>query len=755
MRPSFTAPTATGLAALAMLWSTASAVLGAPIVLAGDGLTEETWSRVEKGTWLVEHYSPYCSHCKSFAPKWKELVDTYSAAASSHNFHFAQVDCAANGDLCHAHSVKYYPSIFLYVDGSFKEEFTDRRSVENLGAFVEKNYPVGAEKLEKEKQAEEEEGRREDGAREWERKEERLDEQVGMGEAAAKAVVKGKGKARLPKEGDKGKPDLPVLHVTDEGEGGIDGAATQTDADGPLEELVADAKKDGENDVLYPSDPTSLAGASSASSSTSTQTPPASPTSTVSKFVPAPFVAQQPAVRSEKKREKPDGTVKVLEREEVAGLKENDAEPAFVKYYAPWCGHCKALAPRWKDLAETLSTAVHVYEMDCDAAENKKVCRGEKVQAYPTLIFYNKGASVEYHGKRDVESMKQFALKAMASTTIKPVANEVDLKHAVSADPVVILFLHSSSSSADDVALAQSASKSLLGSTAPVYSSTSPSLFTLFSLPADQPTLLTFKDGSLTPSSTFAIPSSTTGQSPQLRLALAKQYLRTAKLPIVSELNGATYADLMPSAADLVDAEANPPPLVGLAVLSRKGLGPDGFKNAQSLFEGVAGGWTERRRMDGAEGVEGGEKRREVLWAWVDGDKWAGWARTMFDVKEGAKKGPRVVIADPKDLTYYSTTLAGEPLELTSSAVYELIEQGIFTGKAKAESSRNAFERFGASTLALFTTLYTSATAHPILALLTVAASWYLLWKALKKAFASDHGPAAGGYQPVRGPKRE
>lgn len=331
------------------------------------------------------------------------------------------------------------------------------------------------------------------------------------------------------------------------------------------------------------------------------------------------------------------------------------------------------------------------------------MCRNEGVQAYPTLILcvfrlplrlpvrseqedkcrqyadevlttvcvisYNKGASVEYHGQRTVEAMKEFALKAMAacvsllllfvcriltrcpdlSTTVTAVESEVDLKRSIADEPVVILFLHSPSTSTDSTSLAHSAAKSLLGAQATYLSSSSPEIFDLFSIaPSAPPTFLTFKDHSPTPYSSFVLPSIDAG-SPKHRLALTKQYLRTAKLPIVSELNGATYTDMMPPSSDLVGS--TPPPLVGLVVLSRKGLGdaPD-FEIAKSAFEQVAKGWVERRRMNGksGEGVEDGENKRDVVWAWVDGDKWKGWARSMFDVKDGAKDGPKVVIVDPK-----------------------------------------------------------------------------------------------------------
>ena len=60
---------------------------------------------------------------------------------------------------------------------------------------------------------------------------------------------------------------------------------------------------------------------------------------------------------------------------------------AFVKFYAPWCGHCKALAPDWDSLAEkyAASSSVVIGSVDCTTDENKDLCQEYGVQGYPTL----------------------------------------------------------------------------------------------------------------------------------------------------------------------------------------------------------------------------------------------------------------------------------------------------------------------------------------------------------------------------------
>lgn len=90
----------------------------------------------------------------------------------------------------------------------------------------------------------------------------------------------------------------------------------------------------------------------------------------------------------------------------------NDLGPTFVKYFAPWCGHCKTLAPIWKQLAGSLKGKANVVEFDCDDAKNKPRCRQEKITGYPTLVFYSAGESAVYHGGRSLKAMEAYASKA-------------------------------------------------------------------------------------------------------------------------------------------------------------------------------------------------------------------------------------------------------------------------------------------------------------------------------------------------------
>lgn len=48
-----------------------------------------------------------------------------------------------------------------------------------------------------------------------------------------------------------------------------------------------------------------------------------------------------------------------------------------------------------------------------------------------------------------------------------------------------------------------------------------------------------------------------------------------------------------------------------------------------------------------------------------------------------------------QDLTYWKTGIDTVPLSVSGETVYELLEDGIFTGSLKPQSSRNFLERLG------------------------------------------------------------
>ena len=68
-----------------------------------------------------------------------------------------------------------------------------------------------------------------------------------------------------------------------------------------------------------------------------------------------------------------------------------------VEFYAPWCGHCKNLAPEYQKAAKALKGFVGVGGVDCD--EHKSLCGQYGVQGFPTIKIFgaNKNSPQDYN----------------------------------------------------------------------------------------------------------------------------------------------------------------------------------------------------------------------------------------------------------------------------------------------------------------------------------------------------------------------
>jgi len=91
--------------------------------------------------------------------------------------------------------------------------------------------------------------------------------------------------------------------------------------------------------------------------------------------------------------------------DEIAFDKEKDV---LVEFYAPWCGHCKQLAPIFDQLGEKFKDREDIVVAKMDATINE--LEHTKIQSFPTLKFYKKGDNkvVDYNGARTLEALTDF-----------------------------------------------------------------------------------------------------------------------------------------------------------------------------------------------------------------------------------------------------------------------------------------------------------------------------------------------------------
>ncbi|KAG7172585.1 thioredoxin domain-containing protein 5 homolog [Homarus americanus] len=86
----------------------------------------------------------------------------------------------------------------------------------------------------------------------------------------------------------------------------------------------------------------------------------------------------------------------------------------FIKFYAPWCGHCQRLAPTWESLAKTFEhdKSVTIGKLDC--TQFRDICTEYEVKGYPTLLWIEDGKKIEkYAGDRSHEDLKKFTVRSL------------------------------------------------------------------------------------------------------------------------------------------------------------------------------------------------------------------------------------------------------------------------------------------------------------------------------------------------------
>lgn len=120
----------------------------------------------------------------------------------------------------------------------------------------------------------------------------------------------------------------------------------------------------------------------------------------------------EPFMRSQPIPEENNEPVKVVVLHSLQDMVFNSEKEVFLEFYAPWCGHCKKLAPILDEVAISYQNDPNIMIAKFDASANDVPSDSFNVQGFPTMFFITKNKEiVQYNGGRSKEDIIEFIEK--------------------------------------------------------------------------------------------------------------------------------------------------------------------------------------------------------------------------------------------------------------------------------------------------------------------------------------------------------
>ncbi|XP_071854891.1 protein disulfide-isomerase A6-like [Apostichopus japonicus] len=124
----------------------------------------------------------------------------------------------------------------------------------------------------------------------------------------------------------------------------------------------------------------------------------------------------------------------------------NSKEPWLVEFFAPWCGHCKNLAPEFAQAASELKGTFKLGALDATA--HTIIASRFGIQGYPTLKYFPVGSggqsdAQDYDGGRQASGIVSWCMDKAAdllpTPEVKEIVDDAVLKEACEESPLCII----------------------------------------------------------------------------------------------------------------------------------------------------------------------------------------------------------------------------------------------------------------------------------------------------------------------------
>lgn len=346
----------------------------------------------------------------------------------------------------------------------------------------------------------------------------------------------------------------------------------------------------------------------------------------------------------------PEGIMQELDVDKFEKSVTKSNEPWFIKFYAPWCHHCQALAPTWETLARQMKGKLNVGSVNCDV--EKRLCKDVGVHAYPTMLFFHGIEHIEYDGLRGLGDLIHYAEQATSLGNGVSDVDSAEFKKLEETEEVIFTYFYDHATTSEDFQALDRLTLSLVGK-AKIVKTDDAELVKRYKI-STFPRLIVSRDGKGT-----QYPPITPKDMRDVKKVLA--WMKTVWLPLVPELTAQ-------NARDITDGK-----IVVMGILSRD---RSNFKSYKKEMKSAALEWIERQeaafkverqelrdakqlRIEEAQDKNDERalriakeikidmndmERQQVGFAWVDGAFWERWIKTTYGVD--VKDGERVIIND-------------------------------------------------------------------------------------------------------------